>query len=97
MGSPAQRKAGVLAYPGTNIVPPETTRDIWPQCPTEKNSLWIMADEMPSRIAIPFESVDVEEPQIYQTLFEYHPGGEGIIVDPRSILRISIKRAEMRS
>lgn len=94
MGTFAHRKIGVLTYLGTNLVPQPTSRDRWRQSPMTKDPFLVMLDKMPLGTAILFESVDEKEPQIYQTLFEYHLGKEGIIVDSRSILRISIERAE---
>lgn len=46
---------------------------------------------------IPLESIDKDEHHMYQTSFEDHPEGEGIIVKPRSILSIRIERAEVSS
>lgn len=42
-----------------------------------------------------FASIDENEHLIYQTLFEDHHKGEGIIVDTRLILRMRIERAEV--
>lgn len=85
----------MLTYPGSNIVPLPTKRDVWPQCPVSKDSFWVMDDERPLETTILLESVDEEE-HVYQTLFEDHPEGEGIIVDPRPILRMRIERAKCR-
>lgn len=54
-----------------------------------------MTDEMPLGATIPFESVKEDEHQVYQTLFEDHPEGDGLTVGPRSILRTVTEREEM--
>lgn len=59
-----------------------TSRDVWPPCPVAKDSLWVMADEMPLGATIPFETVEEDECHVYQTLFENHPDGKEIVVDP---------------
>lgn len=82
MGSPSQRKPSVLTYLGTNSVPMLVVRDVWPEGLVAKDSFWVMADEMPLAVATPFERVDEDRHHIYQALFEDHPGGEGIMVDP---------------
>lgn len=53
-----------------------------------------MANEM-HEAGIPFESMDEDKHHDYQTLFGDHPEGEGIIVDPRSILRMRIEKVEV--
>lgn len=65
-------------------------------CPIVKDSFWVMTDEMPLGATIPLESMDEDEHQVYKTLFEDPPkGGEGIAVNPLSILRIMIVRVEV--
>lgn len=94
MGSPVQRKAGVLTYPGTSNVPRPTARDVWPLCPMTNDSFYVMVD-MPLGATIAFEIVNEVEHHIYQNLFEDHSGGEGIAMDSWSILRMSIERADV--
>lgn len=50
---------------------------------------------MPLGATIPLESIDEDEHQNYQTLFEDHPEGEGNVVDPWTILRMRVKRANV--
>lgn len=54
-----------------------------------------MVDKIQLGAVIPFESVDGEEYRVCQTLFEDHPEGDGIIVDPRSIMRMKIASVEV--
>lgn len=59
-----------------------------------KDSFWVMADEKPLGIAMSFERVDEDKHHVYQALFEDHLRGEGIIVDPRLILRMRLRRQQ---
>lgn len=38
-----------------------------------------MADELSLDVAVPFETVEKEEEHVYQTFFEDHPEGKGIV------------------
>lgn len=86
MGSPAQRKVGVLKSPGTNIVPLPTTTDVWPECLMVKDSFWVMADEIRLGAVVLFKSFDEDHRNIYQTLFKDHSEEEGIIMDLNQFL-----------
>lgn len=96
MGSPIQRKAGGLTYPKTNTVSLLIARDVWPLCLVAKDSFWVMANEMPLSATTTFESVDEDELHVDQTLFEDHAEGEDIVANPQLILRMRVKRAEVR-
>lgn len=53
-----------------------------------------MVDEIMLDAVAPFESVDDDEHHIYQTIFK-DSEGKGIIVDPRSVMRMRIERVEV--
>lgn len=55
---------------------------------------WAMANELSLDTSAPFESTDEDEDHTYQTLFWDQGEGEGIVINPRSILRMCIKKAE---
>lgn len=80
MGYSTHKNTGMLTYPGTNIMPLYESYMASVSC--GKRIFWVIADQMPLGADISFKIVDEEDHHVYQTRFEDHPEGEGIVVDP---------------
>lgn len=52
-----------------------------------KAAFWDMAEELSLGASISFESTDEEDNQRYQTLFDDHPEGMGVLVSPWLLLQ----------
>lgn len=83
----------VLTWLGTSILPLPTSKDVWHLSQIAKDTFWAMVYLMVVVFVITFESFEEGKVHVYQTLFV--PWGSGIVVDPRSILRIRIERAKV--
>lgn len=62
--------------------------------PLEKDSFWAMANELSFDVATLFESVNEEQPHVYQTQLDDDPR-EDSIVNPQSTMRMRIERTEV--
>lgn len=44
---------------------------------------------------VPFDSIEGDEDDVYQSLFDDDREGEGVLIDTRSILRMCLKKARV--
>lgn len=59
-----------------------------------KDSFWSTVGELALGVTAPFESVRGDNKEVNKTLFKDSNEGEGVLISPRSILRMSMEKAE---
>lgn len=53
-----------------------------------------MVNELPLGPVAPFESIEGDGKEVHQTLLEDKNDGEGVLINPRSIQRMRVEKAE---
>lgn len=92
-------KKKIITYPNLKAYPMATSRHIWSECVVVKDLFWKLANDNQTEAQIPLEqsshSYGESATPEYKTLFMDHKEGEGIFVNPRSILRMRRERVEV--
>lgn len=95
MGSPVQKRIGLVTYPSTSNFPMAPSRDSWALYPVVKDHLWEMADKLPLSGSISFESTDEEDYHHYLTMFIDHIETKRYLISPYTLLRMRIEKDEL--
>lgn len=89
-----QSKTSLLTYTGTNKVLMPNEWDVWPMHAVVKSFFRSVVNELPLGAVASFESAERDEEDAYQNLFKGNNEGEGVFINPLSILRMPIEKAE---
>lgn len=69
------------------------SRNAWAQCFTIKNGFWVVVDRLSITSPPLFGDTEEDEDRFY-IIFDGHPMGEDVVIAPRYILRMRLKREE---
>lgn len=75
-------------------MPMLTNQDTWLKCVLVKDSFGLWLTNYPWR-PLPLESVGGDEEEAYQTLFEDNNDDEGMLINPKFILRMRMEKLRL--
>lgn len=88
----------MLTYPGSTCVPLVMERRFWTKALVVKDYFWDQVEKNKTEVSFPFEqslSSSGEATLEHQAPFMDHKGREGILLHPRSILRMRVEKGEV--